>query len=101
MIIPSKSKKSEDKRKQKNEKKKYNVIDLFCGAGGLSLGFEQAGCNIVLGIDNDKLALKTFETNHKNAKTLCSDITEIDYKNSIKNVIGDTKIDLVIGGPPC
>ena len=83
------------------KKQRYNVIDLFCGAGGLSYGFKQAGCNIVLGIDNDELALKTFEKNHKNAKSLCCDITKIDYKNTIKNIIGDKKIDLIIGGPPC
>ena len=82
-------------------KQKYNVIDLFCGAGGLSFGFEQAGCNILLGIDNDKLALETFEKNHKNAKSLCCDITQIDYKNTIKDIIGNKKIDLIIGGPPC
>ena len=43
-----------------------NVIDLFCGAGGLSYGFESAGFDILLGIDNDAAALKTFEKNHKN-----------------------------------
>jgi DNA (cytosine-5)-methyltransferase 1 len=37
--------------------KKINVLDLFCGAGGLSCGFERAGFNIVLGRDNDKKAL--------------------------------------------
>ena len=47
-------------------KRKYNVIDLFCGAGGLSYGFEQAGFNVVFGVDNDSVALKTFEANHKN-----------------------------------
>ena len=36
---------------------KYNVLDLFCGAGGLSCGFERAGFNIVLGIDNDTILL--------------------------------------------
>lgn len=81
--------------------KKYNVIDLFCGAGGLSYGFEDAGCNVILGIDNDKLALKTFIANHKNAKCLCCDISQINYANEIKNVIGNTKIDLIVGGPPC
>ena len=42
----------------------FNVLDLFCGCGGLSYGFESAGYNIVLGIDNDKKALETFELNH-------------------------------------
>lgn len=38
-----------------------NVLDLFCGAGGLSYGFESAGFNVLLGIDNDAKALETFE----------------------------------------
>ncbi len=83
------------------KKKKYNVIDLFCGAGGLSYGFEQAGYEILLGIDNDELALKTFTQNHKNAKSLCRDITKIDGVSAIKDIIGDKKVDLIIGGPPC
>ena len=44
---------------------KFNVIDLFCGAGGLSLGFQQAGFNIIVGVDNEPVALETFEYNHK------------------------------------
>ena len=51
-------------RRGKAKMIKYNVLDLFCGAGGLSCGFERAGFNIVLGIDNDKKALETFEANH-------------------------------------
>ena len=80
--------------------KKINVLDLFCGAGGLSCGFERAGFNIVLGIDNDKKALETFEANHNGAKSICGDITEIGYED-IKNIIGDKTIDVIIGGPPC
>lgn len=77
-----------------------NAIDLFCGAGGLSYGFEKAGVNILLGIDNDAMALKVFEKKHKNAKSICGDITQLHY-NDIKELIGDTTIDLIIGGPPC
>ena len=79
----------------------YNAIDLFCGCGGLSYGFEMAGFNILLGIDNDSKALETFELNHKNAKSICGDITQITYENDIKPIIGDTEIDIIIGGPPC
>ncbi len=39
---------------------KYNVLDLFCGCGGLSLGFEEAGYNVLLGIDIWEDALKTY-----------------------------------------
>ena len=80
---------------------KYNVIDLFCGCGGLSYGFESAGFNVLLGVDNDSKALEVFEMNHKNAKSICGDITKISYKKDIKEIIGDTRIDVIIGGPPC
>ena len=79
----------------------YNVIDLFCGCGGLSLGFEQAGFNVLLGIDNDAKALETFELNHKGAKSICGDITGVHYESDIKPLIGDKTIDVIIGGPPC
>ena len=78
-----------------------NVIDLFCGCGGLSYGFEKAGYNILLGIDNDLKALETFELNHVGSKTICGDITAINYLKDIKPLIGNKKIDVIIGGPPC
>ncbi len=59
-----------------------NVIDLFSGVGGLSYGFESAGFNILLGIDNDAKALETFELNHKDSKSICGDITEKAMKYS-------------------
>lgn len=80
--------------------RQYNVIDLFCGAGGLSYGFESAGFNILLGIDNDQKALEVFEKNHKGSKSICGDITEITYSD-IKKIIGNKQIDVIIGGPPC
>lgn len=81
--------------------KAFNVLDLFCGAGGLSYGFESAGFKILLGIDNDAKALETFELNHKGAKSICGDITQITYIDDIKPIIGDKVIDVIIGGPPC
>lgn len=76
------------------------VIDLFCGCGGLSYGFKKAGFDILLGIDNDSLALQVFEINHKGAKSICKDITNVHFEE-IKSVIGDEKVDIIIGGPPC
>ncbi len=81
-------------------KDSINAIDLFCGCGGLSYGFEQAGVNILLGIDNDDMALRVFEKNHKNARSICGDITQITY-NDIKKITGSQTIDMIIGGPPC
>ncbi|WP_312502948.1 DNA cytosine methyltransferase [Lacrimispora sp.] len=78
-----------------------NLLDLFCGCGGLSCGFERAGYNILLGIDNDAKALETFELNHNGAKSICGDITEITYKKDIKPLLDGKEIDVIIGGPPC
>lgn len=78
-----------------------NVVDLFCGAGGLSCGFERAGCHIALGIDNDAMALETFKANHNGTEVICGDITEIHYESDIKSLLKGKKIDVIIGGPPC
>lgn len=80
--------------------KKLNVIDLFCGCGGLSLGFEQAGFNILLGIDMWKDALQTFEHNHKNGRTLCADLANLSAVD-VDNAMNHEKVDVIIGGPPC
>lgn len=78
-----------------------NVLDLFCGAGGLSYGFESAGFDILVGIDNDAKALETFELNHKGSKSICGDITQITYEKHIKPLLDGKQIDVIIGGPPC
>lgn len=81
--------------------RKLNCIDLFCGCGGLSKGFQLAGFNIVGGIDFNEPAIKTFNHNFKGAKGLCRDLLTMD-KDSIVKEFGDLKdIDVIIGGPPC
>ena len=82
-------------------KKTYNVIDLFCGCGGLSKGFEQAGYNILVGVDFDKAALCTFEKNHNDAKGLYLDLSASNSYDEIMDAIGNQNVDVVIGGPPC
>lgn len=77
-----------------------NVLDLFCGAGGLSCGFKQAGFNIVLGIDHDEKAIKTFKANHSDSEIICGDISKIKKEDILKK-IKNQKIDIIIGGPPC
>jgi DNA (cytosine-5)-methyltransferase 1 len=77
---------------------KLKVIDLFCGAGGLSEGFKQAGFQSVLGIDTNEKALETFKLNHR-AETLNIDISKLE-SNDILNKT-KVEIDLIIGGPPC
>lgn len=82
-------------------KKEYKVLDLFCGCGGLSKGFEMAGYNIVLGVDFNEPALKTYAYNHKGSKTLCGDLSISETFNKIDELIDGNTIDVVIGGPPC
>lgn len=77
-----------------------NALDLFCGCGGLSLGFEQAGINVVVGIDSWQDAISTFNYNHKNAKGLCLDLSKLNPQD-IKQDLGEKTVDIIIGGPPC
>lgn len=77
---------------------KPKVLDLFSGAGGFSLGFEMAGCEIIGAIEHDKWAADTFQYNHKKAKMLLGDIETFD-NDYIKDNIESP--DIIIGGPPC
>ncbi|MDB5052316.1 MAG: Cytosine-specific methyltransferase [Bacilli bacterium] len=77
--------------------KRYHAIDLFAGAGGLSLGFEQAGFNIPIAIEKDDWAAETYEKNRKNIRVIKEDITQLS-DSFFKQFIG---VDAVIGGPPC
>jgi len=76
-----------------------NLIDLFAGCGGLSLGFEMAGFKIPLAIEKDEWASETYKYNHPTTKVLTEDITEI---NDLEKLLEDNIIiDGIIGGPPC
>lgn len=72
-----------------------NVISLFSGCGGLDLGFERAGFNIVVANEFDPTIWKTFEINHPDTTLLKEDIRHIDAS------IFPQQVDGIIGGPPC
>ncbi len=78
----------------------YNVVDLFCGAGGFSRGFQEVGFNIVLAIDNMEPIARTFKINFPNTIVLCEDIKNVNGI-ILDTLLGDKQIDVVIGSPPC
>lgn len=78
---------------------KPSVIDLFAGVGGLSLGFEKQGFEVLIANEYDKSIAAAYTENHKNTKMIVGDITSLDLKETFGSYTG--KIDVVIGGPPC
>ena len=70
-----------------------NIISLFSGAGGLDLGFEKAGFNVIAANEYDKTIWETYEKNH-NAKLIKGDISGISSDMF-------PECDGIIGGPPC
>lgn len=82
--------------------KRYNVLDLFCGCGGMSWGLSKKGFNIVAGFDIWDVALKTYQHNHKNARAINLDIADADPIEVLNNIgVVPESIDVIIGGPPC
>ena len=81
--------------------RKLTAIDLFSGCGGFSYGFQQAGFHVVLGVDNNAIALKTFEKNHNNSKALLLDLHKESAIDTIVDETKNKKIDIIIAGPPC
>lgn len=78
------------------------LIDLFCGCGGFSLGFEQAGFSIKAGVDLWADATNTYQKNFPDAKVFNCDIAEIDGKTIASQLgIKANEVDVIIGGPPC
>ena len=71
------------------------LLDLFCGCGGISFGFELAGFTISGGIDNDKDSIETFENNFKKSKVACKDLLEYS-KNEIISTFGNQNITTLI-----
>ena len=78
------------------------AVDLFAGAGGLSLGLEQAGYEIAAAVEYDPIHAAVHEFNFPYGKTFCADVSKITgQKIRDESEIGNREIHLVAGGPPC
>jgi len=81
--------------------KTLNVIDLFCGCGGMSKGLTDAGLNVIAGIDIWDKAVESYnKNNHHNA--YCADLTQLSPETFNELYNKENKIvDILVGGPPC
>lgn len=78
------------------------MIDLFCGAGGLSLGFTQEGFVTSLANDIQECCVDTYAHNHPETprnKIILGDVK--DVADNIENLVDVVSVDIVVGGPPC
>jgi DNA (cytosine-5)-methyltransferase 1 len=81
------------------DKQAFSVVDLFCGAGGFSEGFQQAGFEVRAGTDNDPDALATYAVNFPKAEAILGDIRSAGVKTRALSAARSAAV--LVGGPPC
>lgn len=88
-------------QRQAAEKHELTLVDFFCGAGGLSLGFLQQGFNVKLANDIEDVCIQTYKYNHPELPT--DKLIQGDIKQIVDHIDEyiDENIDIVVGGPPC
>ena len=92
----------EEKPRSPNQGSPLTTIDLFCGAGGITEGFRQAGFKCLYANDIMPEAIETFRTNHPGTRAECRDIELVppaEIRASLSMEKGE--LDVLVGGPPC
>lgn len=83
-------------------KKRPIAVDLFAGAGGMTLGFEQAGFDVLASVEIDPVHCATHQFNFPMCSILCQDVAQLRGSEiRKKSAIGGREIDVVISGSPC
>lgn len=88
-----------DRPQARNAQRKFAVVDLFAGAGGISEGFRQAGYRVVGGSDVDPDAAATYALNFPEAESICGDIRKHGVRERVDAIA--RQADVIVGGPPC
>lgn len=90
-------------RRSSSAAPRFTCLDLFCGAGGFSEGFRQAGFHTVAANDFDPWAGCTYAFNHQRhgTKFVLGDISEQSVKEELLHYARAAKVDVIVGGPPC
>ena len=90
------------KRRKQEEIMEFRILDLFCGAGGMSYGMHQ-NCHFVtkVALDINERLAQTFRKNIPEAKLIIGDIQDNDVKRKIINLSKENNVNMIIGGPPC
>jgi DNA (cytosine-5)-methyltransferase 1 len=97
---------SKERRHTKTQKKRFTCVDLFCGAGGITTGFLNAGINVLVSSDLNKYAKQTHRYNFPDIPFLEGDLSDMKIKAKLKKIVdgqlGENKfVDILVGGPPC
>ena len=93
-----------EKHWEKPKDSDLTFIDLFSGAGGISCGFEMAGLNGILGLDNFDAAVETYSKNFKHPPfdgDITKDSAKTDFVELVKSKLNGRKLNIVVGGFPC
>jgi DNA (cytosine-5)-methyltransferase 1 len=104
ICIFHKKMKFDTKKQMRGENLNLTSVDLFAGAGGLSLGFEDAGFKVIFAVENDIHSAETYKANRKrrNTELILSDISQINFANLLKKFkLKKGETDILLCGSPC
>jgi DNA (cytosine-5)-methyltransferase 1 len=91
-----------DRKSPQRHERSLTAVDLFSGAGGLTLGLRQAGFNVLAGVENGRVPAATYRLNHPDIHCFEKDIREIGAVELLKAIgLKRGELDLLAGCPPC